>query len=156
MRPLLHLAVFIILLASSCLSTGCSRIPDYTSPNGVSYFYEADVTPWETSQIDAQEAGFLAAIEVHPGYENSRAALAGVSVTVYGAKYHCNTSATGWCDGDEDFANLSVVRLDCPGNSALTHEMLHWLDWTLRGVTDYDHTGPLWSIADAVQPGGCQ
>ena len=135
------------------LLTACGglRAPDYVSTAGAEYRFEG-TAPWLPDQIEAQEQGFLKALP--PGYEQAGKAMKLAQVFVYPSKLQCGT---GWCNGLEDYQELSVVDLGCPAKSALTHEMAHLLQWDLKGVTDYDHTETLlWTVADAQYPGGCQ
>ena len=140
--------VLILLLA------GCGlRAPDYVSAAGVEYRFEGRA--WDSAQIEAQEQGFLRALP--PGYERAQDAMREVRVFVYPDKFHCVSSPTGWCNGVQDYQDLSLRALDCPGKSALTHEIAHFLEQYVKGITDYDHVvePELWKAADVLYPGGC-
>jgi hypothetical protein len=129
------------------LLVGCSP-PDYISTNGIEYYY-VGTAPWETTQIETQENGFLQKAMELDGYQDAHTVLFGVQVYVYPSKFRCIGSPTGWCAGQEDYQILSVVDLGSPGKSAAMHEVAHWLQLKLHGVNDYDHLEvALWNVAE--------
>ena len=149
----LQFAYLAVLSVCSCVGQ-----PDYVSTIGVRYYLPEGST-WTHEQIEAQEQGFYWQVAGLPAYGSLTAILkaaSGMTVTVHAEKFQCKMSASGYCNGIQDGAFLEVVDLGCPGNSALTHEMAHYLQLALRGVVDYDHTETdLWGIANSQQPGGC-
>ncbi len=73
-----------------------------------------------------------------------------VQVYVYAEKIPCGASSpSGYCNGLQDYNRLHVVQRTCPFNSALTHEITHWIQQSLEHQDDYNHvdTG-LWAIGD--------
>ncbi len=132
--------------ASICLAmigSACLRQPDFTSANGVEYRFETDHPwmPWSPEDINLVEDGLIARVSQIPGYNQdaTRTSLRKVQVFIYPSQFRCISSPSGWCNGQEDYQELSVVDMGTPQNSALAHEMIHWLQYDLHGVTDYDH-----------------
>ena len=148
------LEALLVLIAA----VSCGPAPSYTSSHGAEYWF--DGAAWPPAQIEAQEAGFEDSVVSSGLYtrEQVERALSTSRVQVYPDKFRCSSSPTTWCAGDEDYEQLSVESDGCPGKSALTHEVAHWLEFQAKGITDYTHTVELelWKAADAEQPGSCK
>lgn len=153
------------LLVVALLMTSCLSTPDYVSTNGVEYRYVDNAVPWVPAQIEAQENYFIQQVSsTVPGYSITtiQSVLKGTQVFIYPAPFACPWSislegGSGYCNGDEDYNTLNIVDLNCPGKSALTHEMGHEIEYYIKGITDYNCTvePSLWIIADSVAPGSC-
>lgn len=143
-----------ILLAIITLAACGGRQPDWVSPNGSEFFYEEGTPHWDPAQIAHQESSFIEAVSRFPGYPASkvRDAIRQVEVHIYSKPLSCpGSSPSGLCSGLEDFQTIKVVNRGCPYNSAFTHEEGHWIQYAVRGVTDYGHTDTaFWKVADAA------
>ena len=142
------------------LLAGCRYFPppDYTSAAGVEYRFEFNTPKWDVSQIELQEQAFIEKISSYPGYTHDDVirSLGRAYVWVYPSKFGCIASPTGYCSGEQDGLNLDIADLGCPGKSAVTHEMAHWLQQDIYGITDYNHTDKaFWAIADSAADGSC-
>ena len=135
---------------------GVGPPPTYVSTHGVPYF-ESSPNEWHRAEIETQESAFIANASMGlnpPGVVDAVAHTWGVNVV--DAAFACSGSPTGRCNGQELNGELEVVNLGCPYNSALAHEMLHWVFGYLRnGDNDPQHLDPLWQTVD-VPAGVCE
>ena len=147
----------LLLTLLACHGVGA---PDFVSSRGVSYRYDFQAIPWDPAQIEAQEAGFVGALEdftyfVYPPVQVSKA-LSKAQVAVVPDAFPCGIFSDAQCNGLEYDEQIEVRRFDCPAQSALTHELAHWIRQAVRGDPDIAHTDTnLWQAANAHYEGGC-
>lgn len=143
-----------LVVAAALALIGCGPAPDWTSSNGTRYY---DASRWDPVQIQAQEDWFLAQVLELPGYnpKSVMQAMSEAEVQVWAEPIPCGpASKSGLCNGLQDYHRLHVRDLGCPFNSALTHEMAHWIQ-QVQGRDDYAHAEKeLWAIADG-RAGSC-
>ncbi len=139
--------------ALALILAACGPAPDYRSSHGVAYFF--DEVEWSHEEIEEQETWFLTQVVSNPGYPETRVleALEQVEVHLKIDPIPCGYSKG--CNGLQDYEVLLVRAHACPFQSALTHEMAHWLQQALHGVNDYRHEEvELWKIANS-RPRDC-
>lgn len=124
--------------------SACSPEPALVSALGVEYY--GDV-PWSLAEIDRQEAGWLSAIDSLGEYPEAAASLDGAQIAVHPDEpFDCGGVLANGCNDGRVSAVRGIVPI---GHSAVTHELAHWLDWTI-GRTDYAHEHYLlWLYSDA-------
>lgn len=156
-RPGLVRLVAVLATQLGALSS-CGPRPDLVSDKGVSFFF-IDGEGWPKPDIDEQESWFVARLDpLSNGYHywDVEREMRVVEVDVYKDPIPCGKSSpTGLCEGLQYDNVLQVHNKGCVFNSAYTHELMHWLQESIKGYTDYDHGEQnIWPIADGA-PHGC-
>lgn len=146
--PNKHMKRFALLVSFALLSA-CEDA-DHISQSGVRIMYRNPEIHWQPEQIDKQELYFLQRLAEAGLYPDAAEALKMATAYIYPDKIPCPSSATGYCNGFQDYTNIHVRDMGCPYNSAYTHELGHLVQQH-AGITDYNHEEKaFWDIADSA------
>lgn len=117
---------------------------------------------WDAGTVEAMEAQLLDGLSAN-GWPPSgvKSSLRQSKVTVLVAPFTCGYELDGdWvngkCAGQEDGPDMWVVAYPCLWETAYRHELGHWIQLNVRGITDLEHKDPtVWPVVDAVPEGAC-
>ena len=127
------------------LLAACGPPPDYVSNRGISYYWQG--ASWDTNLIEEQEDWLFTRLPPDLADKPVESELGHVRVLVYPDMLRCSS---GDCWGRQDYSVLHVTARDCPFNSALSHEIGHWMQFFFLKKTEYLHESTnYWYIVDS-------
>jgi len=157
-----------LAMISGCNVPRCPRL-DIVDRNGVVACFEAGapLAPSDeqtVSQEDMEKMDTWLKMELvglMPEYYSMKAiedCLPQVTVIFHtDGDFRCSESSTGWCAGlqSDTVLQVSARKGDCAWKTSYRHELTHWLERCVRGITDENHLEPEFQFVESIQNGMC-
>lgn len=138
----------VLLLAAAC----GEHVPnaDFRSAMGIRYYW--DDSSFEPAQIEAEEEYLLLGLPEEFNSVKVDQALSRTTVHVQSDPIPLKGYPKG-VNGYQDHGFLMVRNMGCVFNSALGHEIFHYIQ-EVHGIYDINHEDPFWKYADSA-PAKC-